>query len=45
MKQKNEMGGQDRTRQDRTGKEERRKLSDTGMERVVEKKIIRDEMT
>ena len=38
MKQKNEMGGQDRTGQDRSGKEERRKLSDTGMERVVEKK-------
>ena len=43
MKQKNEMGGQDRTGQDRTGQDmsgqdEREKLSDTGMERVVEKK-------
>ena len=29
--------GQDRTGQDMSGQEEREKLSDTGMERVVEK--------
>ena len=31
------MRWEERTGQDRTGQEEREKLSDTGMERVVEK--------